>query len=164
MPDSSNASSKLAGAIDVDISPGSRWSQEELGEMLAHQLRTPFRDDLAALSADWAKQLDRLAVPEERNLSIGHILRSPQPRMELLQLIKDFAKRAIDREVSALPEELGGLLYYASISTAWIRLQTKLHSLNDAALKQGLTWATSQSWITPELRELFESHRNQLAG
>ena len=73
------------------------WRTPELAEMLRHQLSAPLQLSLGSLSAEVAHQL-RLSQADPL-LTLEQLLGSPQPSVELLKLVKRFAKLCMrDRE------------------------------------------------------------------
>lgn len=152
----------LAAAIGVEAQ-GMGWTITDLREILQHQLSAPLRADLARLSSAFVHRFDAFAGISNGTLSLGDILSAEVPELQQLYLIKDFAKRAIAPDDASLPEEVGAILYYASISCAWLKLNARIHSLNDLALKTGLSWVVQQAWVPPQLQALFRTHLDQLA-
>lgn len=147
----------LAGAMDSEAERPAQWEPSELAMMLTHQLAAPIRADLAKLAPDLVQQFDDAvpAVPGAKPLSFGELFFGPQPPVVVLQIVKDFAKRAIADKEGPLPEEIGATLYYASISAAMLRHGQRISGLDDATLRIGLDWALGQSWMDKSLISLF---------
>jgi hypothetical protein len=144
----------LASAIAAEPSRAVQWEPAELSAMLAHQLAAPIRADLEKLSSELSAQFDKAgASPTE---TFGQLFTRPDPNLKLLQLVKDFSKRAIAANDGSIPEELGAVLYYAAISCALLRCGgQRISGLDDQTLKICLTWVLSQTWLDASLRPLF---------
>src|SRR3954452_21159944 len=92
------AAANLTGAVRLSVlletSDAHRhaWSTEELRDMLRHQLRAPLRWGLGPLSAEVEHQLQSARPPLHPLTSLADLFQNPQPPLELLRLVKSFAK------------------------------------------------------------------------
>src|SRR5689334_5650423 len=69
------------------------WLPQELRAVLAHELAKPVRFDLSTLESGVAAQVKALAEADGLVLkSLAELLLHPRPPVELLRLVKDFAK------------------------------------------------------------------------
>jgi hypothetical protein len=166
----SNDSSKtrwLAGAMDDQVERPVRWSTDELATMLRHQLGSPIRIDLEKMSGELLSRFDQAAVgaSNAETMSFGSLFDAKQPNVKLLQVVKDFAKRSISQKDGSLPEELGAVLYYASICAALLRCSgQRISGLDDDTLKDGLNWSIAQPWLDASLAALFRLTLAQLGS
>ena len=143
----------LARLLNIDERRQGRWNADELGQVLLHQLRAPLLFDLASITSTGPN----VTVAKETGgqpASFGELFRHPQPPIELLQLVKEFAKTSDQRENSPLPPEISTVLYYAAILSARLRLNEQISNLSPEALQDGVRWALKQAWLGP-IRELF---------
>jgi hypothetical protein len=151
----------LARAIDLEPAQSMQWNAAELTAVLSHQLSAAIRGDLAKLDADLARRYDDAGGPPQQ--TFRQLLEQQQPDLKLLQVLKDFSKRAIAESDGSIPEELGAILYYATICVAWLRCGgARISGLNDETLQIGLNWALSQGWLDPLLCSLFKERLAQL--
>ena len=79
--------------------------------------------------------------------SFADLFHHPAPPIELLELVKDFAKANLDHPESGLPGEIAAALYYTSIAAALVRLDARISQLPDADLQRGLRWTMEQAWL-----------------
>jgi hypothetical protein len=86
--------------------------------------------------------------------SFSDLFHHPAPLVELLELVKDFAKANLDHPESGLPGEIATALYYTSIAAALVQLDTRISQLPDAELQRGLNWTREQPWLDEKTREL----------
>jgi hypothetical protein len=84
--------------------------------------------------------------------------------VELLEMVKDFAKANVDRPDSGLPAEIAAVLYYTSIAAALVRLDTRISQLSDAGLQRGLRGALSQGWLDEKTKELLTQALAKVMG
>jgi len=131
------------------------WRPHELRDMLAHQLSAPLQLSLGALSAEVAHQVRLAHPPVDPLLTLAELLRHPQPPVELLKLVKRFAKMCRRDPQNPLPPDLVMLLYYASIAASLVRLQKAISDLPPASLMHGLTWLAAQDWVDDEVKSLL---------
>ena len=137
------------------------WETPELGEMLRHQLNAPLQMGLGTLSAEVSHQL-RASSDLSPLLTLGQLLAHPQPPLELLKLVKRFAKTCKSDVHNPLPPKLVMLLYYVSIAAALVRLGQRISELPDPQLRRGLRWLAAQAWVTPEIQTLLTEAMNQI--
>jgi hypothetical protein len=129
------------------------WGPQELKEMLRHQLSAPLQLSLGTLSAEVSHQIKESQL--ERLLTLEQLLHDPSPSIELLKLVKRFAKLCRRDRENSLPSEIVMLLYYASIAAAMVRLDQAISDLGPASLKRGMGWLATQEWLSDDLRTLL---------
>src|SRR5687768_10590892 len=89
------------------------WRQSDLGDVLCHQL---------------AAKLD-LGSPEGcvSPQTYGDLLlRDPTPSVEALRQVKEWAKPFMSRDDGDVPREVAGVLYFAAIFAARLRLDRRI--------------------------------------
>jgi len=133
------------------------WSTAELRDMLRHQMAAPLHLSLGTLSGEVAHQLRLIDPPLDRLITLGQLLHHPEPPVELLKLVKRFAKMCRNDPENPLPSEIVMLLYYASIAIAWQRRRERISDLSPAALRRGLGWLVAQPWIAEETKLLLSA-------
>lgn len=149
---------KLAEFIDSCRAGGTVWRPDDLAAVLRHQMSAPVQFDLAILDPRLGEQVRLLAASQGLVLnSFRDLFRHPNPPLKLLEMVKDFAKRAAAGTEGPLPREIASVLYYASITAAEFRCQARISKLSEEELRRGLEWALSQSWLDDETRNLFST-------
>ena len=138
------------------------WSTKDLSEMLRHQLGAPLRVSLGVLSGEAADRLRDASPPAKADMTLGELLAHRHPPLELLKLVKRFAKICREDPDHPLPPEIVNVMYYASITAALVRLGKKISSLELEAFGGGLHWLVQQPWMTDEMRSLFLEGRTSL--
>jgi hypothetical protein len=96
--------------------------------------------------------------------SFSDLFHHPAPPLELLELVKDFAKANLDHPESGLPDEIASALYYTSIASALVKLDKRITRLPDADLRRGLTWAREQGWLDGATRDLLGAAQEKISG
>ena len=141
------------------------WRASELGAVLSHQLSAPVGFDLGRLAPTLADRL-RVASAAEGLLlrSFNDLFQHPCPHVELLLLVKDFAKRHLAHPASPLPPQIARVLYFASISVALVRCGRRITRLDDARLRGGIEWAMAQPWVDESTRGLLSQGLDALEG
>jgi hypothetical protein len=139
------------------------WRPEDLAAMFRHQMSTPMLVDLGSLEARTAAKVRTLSEAHGLLLkSFSDLFHHPAPPLELLELVKDFAKSNIDHPQSRLPDEIATALYYSSIAAALVRLETRISRLPDADLRQGLRWTREQAWLDEKTKGLLAQALDKL--
>src|SRR4051812_48731847 len=150
----------LSSAMSIEPDGPDRWRPEELAEMLLHQLAAPIGEDVWRLSEELARRYDqemtRVSDAGGAAMTFGELFGASGPPVEVLRIVKDYAKQSISISDGPMPEELGAALYYASISCALLRCGQRISSLDQQAMREGLNWALGQSWLNDSLRALFQ--------
>jgi hypothetical protein len=134
------------------------WNKEELAFIWRHQLAAPLESELGGFSRD-AAATDRAlaAAAADGNSpvrSIQDLLDDPAPPLEVLQLLKDFARCQRADPGSGYPQEVAVALYFAAIAMALACLNQRITRMDDPRLCRGLEWMTRRSWIDPKTRAL----------
>ena len=147
---------KVADLLDLGDESAQVCRPEELAAIYRHQMTAPVAVDLRALEGTLLARLKLLAEANGLLLkSFGDLFHHPAPPLELLRLVKDFAKRNREHPKSPLPREVATVLYYLSIAAASVRCQTQITSLESTRLRQGLAWAANREWSDAPARELL---------
>src|SRR5690349_11563299 len=91
-PAPGQAADALSSLMDIDADEPYPWRPDELAAILRHQMNAPVQVDLETLGNDAGAKLQTLA--EARGLllkSFGELLHHPNPPLQLLEMVKDFA-------------------------------------------------------------------------
>lgn len=121
------------------------WAEEEFGAILRHQLNVPVDDEHIGIP-----------VPAPSR-SLHALLSSPRPDVETLRVVKDYARTLRQDGTSGFPAPVATVLYYAAITAAEQRAGERISELDNASLREGCAWALEQTWLTDELRSLFDA-------
>lgn len=144
---------------------GPLWRADELAAMFRHQMSAPVLMDLGSFDPRTAGQLKVLSAAQGLLLSsFADLFNHEQPPIQLLELVKDFAKANIDHPESGLPREIAMVLYYTSIAAALARLGKRISQLPDADLRRGLRWTMGQSWLDEKTKALLAAALEKLSG
>ena len=141
------------------------WRPEELAAIVRHQMSAPMVVDLGSFDARTALRLRHVSEAQGLVLkSFGDLFHHPAPVLELLELVKDFAKANVDQPESGLPGEIAAALYYTSIAAALVRLDTRITQLPDAALQAGLRQTLEQAWLDEKTKDLLTLALAKVSG
>jgi hypothetical protein len=138
------------------------WRPDELKDMLLHQLRAPLYLSLGTLSAEVVHQLHCNEPPLDARLTLGELFGHPQPPLELLKLVKRFAKQCRREPDNPMPSDLVMLLYFVSIAAALVRLDRRISELADRHLRHGMRWLAAQVWVDAGVKSLLSDALNLL--
>jgi hypothetical protein len=132
------------------------WRTEELAALLRHQLAAPVAVDLGSLSPAVAQSLKSLSGAQGLLIrSFADVLYHPHPPLDLLGLLKDFAKAAAAVTAGPIPRDVAQVLYYAAIASGLRAGRSEITSLDEQALREGFAWVHAQRWVDPEVQELL---------
>jgi hypothetical protein len=156
---------QVAAVLGLGDAPARVWRPEELGAVFQHQMAAPVWVDLGALTPGAADKLKILVAANNLLLrSFRDLFQHPAPPLELLELVKDFAKLNRDQPESVLPTEVATVLYFLSIAAALTRCSRRITTLGDRQLREGFAWSLRQRWIDETARALLESASVNLPG
>jgi hypothetical protein len=171
MPDSDSSSSvfksrakELAALMATSEERSRLWRPDELAAIFKHQISTPMLVDLGSFDPSTANKLK--IVSEAHGLllkSFSDLFHHPIPPVELLELVKGFAKANLDHPESGLPNEIASALYYTSIASALVHLNQRITKLPDSDLVRGLGWAREQAWLDGATRDLLGAALKQVS-
>jgi hypothetical protein len=140
------------------------WTPADIESIYHHQLSTPINVELGQLDAVTANRVREICAADGLLLSgIGDLLGHRNPPVDLLIIIKDFAKASMEHPESPLPTEVYAAIYWSCIAAAMVRCNVRISSLSSSQLRDGVQWALHQSWIAADRRDLFEKAMNLLA-
>ena len=152
---------RLAAFLEIDPGVGRPWRQNELAAIFQHQLAAPVQLDLA----DGHAGDDPVLPPAYAEIrTFDQLFHHPDPPIELLKSVKEFAKANRNHPASALPGEIATVLYYASILVARLRCGVGISALSDDELRTGLEWALAQPWVDERLKSLLRNAASSLVG
>ena len=153
---SKSRAKELADLMATGEERAKLWRPEDLAAMFRHQMSAPMLVDLGGIDARTATKLKVLADAQGLLLkSFGDLFHHPSPPVELLELVKNFAKANLDHPESGLPGEIASVLYYASIASALVHLDTRISQLPNADLERGLRSVAGQSWLDDATKALL---------
>jgi hypothetical protein len=133
-----SAARNWAKVLDEAADERPDWTPEELGSILRHQFDASLEFDSSG-----------------RIRSLAELFSTPNPPLELLRQVKEFAKRNYAQAESLLPREVSLMLYFASLATALLRCRARISQLSDSELRAGFEWAVAQPWGDERLTLLF---------
>jgi hypothetical protein len=139
------------------------WQPEEFGDILQHQLTAPIQLDLGGVDPEVAPKLKTLTEAEGLLLkSFNDLFRHPHPPIELLQLVKDYAKANRHHPRSHLPHEIAAVIYYLSIVVARLRCRRRITQMRDEELQRGVDWVLTLPWVDDQTKASFREARECL--
>jgi hypothetical protein len=156
---------KLATLMATGEERAKLWRPDELAAIFRHQMSAPMLVDLGTFDLRTATRLRTLSEAQGLLLkSFADLFHHPAPLIELLELVKDFAKANMDHPESGLPDEIATMLYYTSIAAALVRLDARISQLPDADLLRGLRWTMEQAWLDEKTKELLAKALGKVSG
>lgn len=149
--------SRLADLLRMPLEPEPVWKPEDLEKILKGQLTAPIEFDLTALRPETANKLATAAAAQGLLVrSLQDLLGHPNPPLELLKMLKRFAKAGREQPDSPIPREVATVIYFASAAAGLARHGSRIADLDDAALREGLTWVGQQTWVDGATRSLVQ--------
>ncbi len=159
----SKQASSMARLMETSEDAGSLWSPEELGDILIHQLAAPLAQDLKSVGGGrGALEAASLSPPVPPIETFGDLFLHSSPPLELLQLVKRFAKSCRSGRESPLPDEIATILYFVTIVVARLRRGASISGLDDQSLRAGLEWTLAQPWLDEDTRGLLQEGLDSL--
>jgi hypothetical protein len=155
---------ELAALMATGEERAKLWRPDELAAMLRHQMSAPMLVDLGSFDARTATKLRTLSEAQGLLLkSFSDLFHHPAPPIELLELVKNFAKSNLDHPESGLPGEIASALYYTSIASALVHLDSRISQLPDSDLRRGLHWTEEQAWLDEKTKGLLAQALKKLS-
>jgi hypothetical protein len=128
---------------------GLSWSQDDLRQILAHQLDTPLLYDLGRVGADESSRGNDSSqtLVNSPCRTFRDVIYGASPPLPVLELTKEFAKNADRRADAPLPAPVATFLYFGTISVALSVHGVRITSLGEAEISDGLRWLLGQDWL-----------------
>ncbi len=143
----------LLRIMDVPSDPAPVWKPDDLAAILRHQWKASLADDLERIipaAAEcvevWANKISPPIV------TFAELLDHAAPPVDLLVLVKEFAKVAPTHPENPIPRDVAAVIYFAAIEVARRRCGRRISSLSDASLADSRRWALAQPWIDVRAR------------
>lgn len=131
------------------------WEPFELGAIFEHLWAAPVEYELEGWISDTVPpETASETNPEIWPRSYGELFRHPSPPLQLLIMVKEFAKAHFDHPDSPLPREIALVLYSVCIHAASVRLGKRITSLDDATLLEAGEWLLVQDWVDRPTKQL----------
>lgn len=141
------------------------WSDEELAAILQYQLARPLESDLGPLPKEVQEAMRQVEpLAPEGGQTFGFWLHHVHPPVELLKLIKQFAKSSHAVPLFGIPPQAALALYYLSIAVALVRWKKRLTSLSNDELKVGFDQLANAPWVDAASRAILEQAWLYLTG
>lgn len=141
----------LSELIAFDSNDRAVWPVQQLRRALHDHLRSSLT--AVVLDRDLVNSLSSATGPSVA--TFRELLHHAQPPLDLLYLVKDYAKLIREDPRSHVPPDVAILLYYGCIAVALLRHGRRISSLSDDDLRCGFNWAVRQNWIDDPTRCLF---------
>lgn len=133
------------------------WDAQELAKVFRHQMNAPLKVDLPGQALREAESaISGRSRGEGPLRTFGDLLNHPNPPLNLLQLVKGFAKGAGSRQDAPLSRDIAAVLYLATIAAALVRCKEKITRMDNDAMNDRFQWVLRHEWIDPATRQLFE--------
>src|SRR6476661_9855666 len=140
----------LARLLTVTAGSDAGWGDDDLGDILTHQLRMPLLAATGGAPPGASRSGSQVSF-----VTFAEALLDPAPELSLLERIKEFAKDCRMNPDSTLPAEVAMILYFGGIVAARLRCGATITSMDDDALRNGVRWVLNRTWLDHDLRPLF---------
>lgn len=137
----------------------------DLARTFRQLLELPVLSDLGDVDPRLVARLRELASAGGPALrSLGEVLRHPQPGVELLDVVKQFAKDNSKTPDSPLAAHVAVLLYFLCIACGLVRHGARLTTHSEGQLRDYFHQLLCNNWIEEEWKSLLREARNSLGG
>ncbi len=166
----------LTHMMDLESLEQTIWEPDELEAIFQHQMSAPLTIDLGHFlehlaghrgaanvlgrSAESVKTLAHDTTPSLE--TFRDLLMHPLPPIALLELTKQFAKACRHHPEGSLPGEIATVLYFLSISVAFVRYGQRITSMDDHTLRYSIDWTLKQPWLDSASKTILRECRRQL--
>jgi hypothetical protein len=156
---------RLGRALELSSDAPHPWTPDEIAAIYRHELNAPLHVELGALDESSAARVgELLASVGTESRTIGGLLHSREPPVEMLMMLKDFTKALIDHPDGPLPREVAGAIYWSSIAVALARRGQRITSQDDAKLLAGFNWTVGRPWLDPQSAQLLRAALSALSA
>ena len=125
------------------------WQENDYAAIFQHLLSSPLL--LVTGPADDQDSRDEQATFGTMKTALF----AKVPDLQVLALIKRFAKQAFQSNDGQLPEPVALALYYLVICVAMIQTDNAITELTHSQLVEGIDWSLQQTWLDEQTRSVF---------
>ncbi|MDZ4693661.1 MAG: hypothetical protein SGI86_00820 [Deltaproteobacteria bacterium] len=144
--------------LSVESPAAEEWLPDEFGVMLGHQLGTSLALGVSRLDAarglGTQQMLERLGSP---SITFFEALARGGATVEILGVVKWFAKECLTSTDPLLPWPIAVYLYVLSIVTALRLHGACISTTPEHKLETDLSWLAGQPWVSGAARGLVEA-------
>jgi len=144
--------------LSVESSAADEWLPDEFGVMLGHQLGTSLAVSVSRLDAarglGTQQMLEQLGSP---SMTFFEALTRGGATVEVLGVVKWFAKECLTSTDPLLPRPIAVYLYVLSIVTALRLHGARISTTPEHKLETDLAWLAGQPWLFGAARGLIEA-------
>jgi len=160
VPDAGQPDRSWAEIMELNIEPRRVWQGHELADILSHQLAVPLELEMGHRTLG---VVEPTSPPDRLHLmTFADVLHNSDPLLQLLRLIKEFAKGHLADSHSLLPKEIASILYFTAIAAALVRNGQRITSRPDQVIAEGIRWTLSLSWIDERTRAVLQEAADKL--
>jgi hypothetical protein len=152
---------RLARLLVDNLETTEKWSKQELGAMLTHQLGASLDPELPAADrhlSDGGASVDHGLTRR----TFGEVIFGECTSVRAMRLVKEYAKAHLVFK-DPFPAEISRVLYYGSVLAARRRCGERISSLSDAKCRIGVDWVLKQEWIAAGILDWFRASREALS-
>ena len=153
---------RWARLVEVTDNVEWEWDQDELRDVLVHQLSAPVEFELEGVRSGGSPATSPAELAAVH--SFEELFQLASPPLELLRLTKDYAKAHLLHPDRTLAKEVATVLYYASTALALTCHNSRISTASDKVLCQNFQWCASQPWMDPALQKLFQKAMVRLSS
>ncbi|MEM7391971.1 MAG: hypothetical protein AAF492_06440 [Verrucomicrobiota bacterium] len=138
--------------MHIEEKDGPQWPETDLAELWQHQLTAPLKSELNGVSPETETVV--ASLPDDA-MTFGDLFQHPEPPIEWLRLVKDFAKIRGTEDEEMIPRDICSALYYTSIRIAETHEYQDFSSLDRNHLAEGIDWLCQQTWLDDRTRAIL---------
>ncbi len=156
-------SRRLVGLLDTDEDANTLYQKDEFPALFAEQLNAPLEFDLTASDPKTQPTIETVhSTVSNPPRTFAELFHHPHPPIALLKLTKDYGKRIASRKNTALPWEIGYVIYATSLAVGLARYGERIGRLPTDKLRKGLQWSIQQPWVDEATRSQLQAGLERL--
>ncbi|QNN21729.1 hypothetical protein HED60_05410 [Planctomycetales bacterium ZRK34] len=141
----------LADLLESGRSDKAEWSDNDLTQILEHQLDTTIPAELSPILAEGSLASRSRA----QSLTFRDLIFTDTVSVQVLKAVKNHFKKLHHSDNHSLPPEISTALYYAAIAAAYVFHKVEITSAELSSVQSGMAWLCKQSWINSDLHALY---------
>ncbi len=151
-----SSSASLTRLIAADAADAGQWTEDDHRGMIEHQLASPLTEELLRVLPQAAVSIEKAnASTDNPPDTFANLFETDSPSIELLLIVKNYAKAVCNAHDGSLPKRIALAVYYLAIATALVKHNQLISTTDRAEIDSGLRWGVQQNWLPQSANALF---------
>ena len=129
--------------------------------MLEHEMGSKLRETMGNYLSGVHGPIECWAKLDPSIDSLVDVLDHPDPPLDVLVSMKDYAKAMHADPSCEIPDAVPNVIYFVAIALGRVRCRQSITQLEHDVVRSGLSWVSGEEWIPLQLRHICQEALSQ---